>query len=116
VTPLQALTPENPSPYARLVRQSPVEAAPREIAFLRDEMVLGRGESCDVVVPHDSISREHVRIKKLKPGYVIFDLKSKNGTYINGKPIVENLLKDGMTVRIGEVEFVFRAANHASQA
>ena len=50
-------------------------------------------------------------MKKLKPGYVLFDLKSKNGTYVNGRPIVENLLKDGMTVRIGEVEFVFYGAN-----
>jgi pSer/pThr/pTyr-binding forkhead associated (FHA) protein len=85
--------------------------APREIAFVREEFVLGRGENCDVVIPHESISREHVRIKKLKPGYVIFDLKSKSGTYINGKPIVENLLKEGMAVRIGEVEFIFRAAS-----
>lgn len=107
---------EKPSPYARLVRMSPIEEAPREIDFLHDEMVLGRGESCDVVIPHTSISREHVRIKKLKPGYVIFDLKSKNGTYINGKPIVENLLKDGMSVRIGEVDFVFRAPSLPASA
>ena len=51
------------------------------------------------------------QLKKLKPGYVLFDLKSKNGTSVNGRPIVENLLKDGMTVRIGEVEFVFYGAN-----
>jgi pSer/pThr/pTyr-binding forkhead associated (FHA) protein len=53
------------------------------------------------------VSRQHARIKKLKPGYVIFDLQSKNGTYINGRQTTENLLKEGMTVRIGEVEFVF---------
>lgn len=102
---------DSSSPYARLIRQSAITEAPREIAFVREEFILGRGENCDVVIPHESISREHVRIKKLKPGYVIFDLKSKNGTYINGKPIVENLLKEGMSVRIGEVDFVFRAAS-----
>lgn len=102
---------EKPAPYARLMRQSPFDEVPREIAFSRDEIVMGRGEECDVIIPHSSISREHVRIKKLKPGYVIFDLKSKNGTAVNGRPIVENLLKDGMTVKIGDVEFVFRAAN-----
>ncbi|MGE0683825.1 MAG: FHA domain-containing protein [Candidatus Binatia bacterium] len=105
---------DSSSPYARLIRQSAITEAPREITFLREEFVLGRGENCDVVIPHESISREHVRIKKLKPGYVIFDLKSKNGTYINGKPIVENLLKEGMSVRIGEVDFVFRAAKQAA--
>lgn len=105
---------DSSSPYARLIRQSAITEAPREIAFLHDEFVLGRGENCDVVIPHESISREHVRIKKLKPGYVIFDLKSKNGTYINGRPIVENLLKEGMSVRIGEVDFIFRAAKQAT--
>ena len=102
---------EKPASYARLVRQSPFEEVPREIAFTRDEMLLGRDDHCDVIIPHSSISREHVRIKKLKPGYVIFDLKSKNGTAVNGRPIIENLLKDGMSVKIGDIEFTFRAAN-----
>ena len=102
---------EKPVPYPRLMRQSPFDEVPREIAFTRDEILLGRGEECDVIIPHSSISREHVRIKKLKPGYVIFDLKSKNGTAVNGRPIVENLLKDGMAVKIGDIEFIFRAAN-----
>ena len=81
---------------------------------MRDEFLLGRGENCDVVIPHESISQEHVRIKKLKPGYVIFDLKSKNGTFINGRPIVENLLKEGMSVRIGQIDFVFHVANQTT--
>jgi len=102
-------TAEKPVPYARLVRQSPIEEVPREIAFTRDEVLIGRGEECDVVIPHTSISREHARVKKLKPGYVLFDLKSKNGIAVNGRPVVENLLKEGMVVRIGDIEFVFHA-------
>jgi pSer/pThr/pTyr-binding forkhead associated (FHA) protein len=101
---------ERPVSYARLVRQSPLDEVPREIAFTRDEFVIGRGEECEVVISHTSISREHARVKKLKPGYVVFDLKSKNGTTINGRPIVENLLKEGMTIKFGDVEFIFRAA------
>ena len=101
------VAPEKPAPYARLVRQSPIDEVPREIALTRDEILIGRGEECDTIIPHASISREHARVKKLKPGYVLFDLKSRNGTYVNGRPITENLLKEGMAVRIGEVEFVF---------
>ena len=119
VKPLSALNPtatpagapEKPASYARLIRQSPIDEAPKEIAFSRDEFVIGRGEECDVIIPHTSISREHARVKKLKPGYVLFDLQSKNGTYVNGRAIVENLLKDGMAVRIGEIEFVFQGAS-----
>lgn len=105
------VAPEKPAPYARLVRQSPIDEVPREIALTRDEILIGRGEECDTIIPHASISREHARVKKLKPGYVLFDLKSRNGTYVNGRPIVENLLKEGMAVRIGEVEFVFYGAS-----
>lgn len=112
----QSLVTDKPSPYARLIRQSHMEVIPREITFVRDEMVLGRGERCDVVLPHESVSSEHVRIKKLRPGYVIFDLKSRNGTYVNGKPIVENLLKEGMSVRIGEIEFIFHAPSQPAPA
>lgn len=101
------VAPEKPAPYARLIRQSAFDQVPREIPLSRDELVIGRGEECDVIIPHASVSREHARVKKLRPGYVLFDLQSKNGTYVNGRPIVENLLKDGMRVRIGEVEFVF---------
>ena len=105
------VVPEKTAPYARLVRQSPFEEVPREIAFSRDEFILGRGEECAAIIPHSSISREHARIKKIKQGYVLLDLHSKNGIHVNGKQTSENLLRDGMNVRIGDVEFVFYAAN-----
>lgn len=105
------IVPKTSAPYARLVRQSPIEDAPREIALSRDEMTIGRGEECEAIILHSSLSREHARIKKVKQGYVLLDLQSKNGIYINGKKVAENLLRDGMQVRIGDVEFVFYAAN-----
>ena len=37
--------------------------------------------------------------------------RTLDGTYVNGRPIVENLLKEGMAVRIGEVEFVYYGAS-----
>ena len=106
-----AVIPEKTAPYARLIRQSPFEEVPREIAFSRDEFILGRGEECAAIIPHSSISREHARVKKVKQGYVLFDLHSKNGIHVNGKQTSENLLKSGMNVRIGDVEFVFYAAD-----
>ncbi len=106
-----SIVPKTSAPYARLVRQSPFEEAPREIALSRDEMTIGRGEECEAIILHSSISREHARIKKVKQGYVLLDLQSGNGIYINGRKIAENLLRDGMQVRIGDVEFIFYAAN-----
>ncbi|MGH7961185.1 MAG: tetratricopeptide repeat protein [Candidatus Binatia bacterium] len=102
---------ETPTPYARLVRHGAIDAVPDEISFTQDEMLIGQGEECDVIIPHASIAHEHARVKKCKQGYVLFDLKSQTGTYVNDRPIVENLLKDGMRVRIGEVEFTFSGAH-----
>lgn len=109
-----AIRSDKPAPYARLIRQTALDEVPREIAFAHDEFIIGRGQECDVVIPHSSISREHARIKKLKPGYVIFDLRSRNGTFVNGRQTAENLLKEGMTVKIGDIEFVFYSANPAA--
>lgn len=112
-SPGAAATPAVPvrAGYDRLVCQSSFDEVPREIALSRDEIVLGRGEECDVILSHASISREHVRLKKVEQGYVLFDLQSKNGVHVNGRKVVENLLRDGMNVRIGDVEFLFRTAD-----
>ena len=64
----EPVVPKTSAPYARLVRQSPFEEAPREIALSRDEMTIGRGEECEAIILHSSISREHARIKKSQTG------------------------------------------------
>ncbi len=51
-----------------------------------DSMVLGRDETCDMVVPLRQISRQHMRFRRVDVDrYVIEDLDSKNGTWLNGK-------------------------------
>ncbi len=97
--------------YARLHRKSSIDGVPLEIVLSHVETTIGRGEECQVVISHTSISREHARIKKMRQGNVLFDLESRNGVHVNGRRIAENLLRDGMTVRIGDVEFVYYEAN-----
>ncbi len=53
----------------------------------RDELVIGRGGHCDVVIPERRVSREHVRITREGGQYFIDDLDSKNGTHLNGEPL-----------------------------
>ncbi len=101
---------EQPAPYARLACQSPIETVPREIAFVHDDTLIGSGVECDVIIRHPSIARQHARVQLRKQGHVLCDLKSQTGTYVNDRRIVENLLKEGWIVRLGEVEFVFYAA------
>ena len=55
--------------------------------LVTDRLVLGRHPSCEVVLENAVISRQHARLIRQGAGYVIEDLGSRNGTYINGKAV-----------------------------
>jgi hypothetical protein len=65
-------------------------------------IVIGRGSDCDIVLPERQASRQHVRIERQDAGYMLYDLGSKNGTFINGKAMSDtpHLLKDGDEIQI----------------
>ncbi|MGH7965740.1 MAG: FHA domain-containing protein [Candidatus Binatia bacterium] len=94
-------------PYARLVRRGTVL---QEIPFVHDDTLIGSGPECDVILRHPSIARQHARVQWRKQGYILCAEQGKQRTFVNGRPVTENLLKDGWTVRLGEVEFVFYGA------
>ncbi len=106
-TPIAA---SRPVPYARFVCQTVSNVLPQEVALIHDDMVLGSGTGCDVILRHPSIATQHARIQWRKQGYILIDLQSSTGTYVNGRRITENLLKGGWRVRLGEIEFVFYEA------
>ncbi len=47
-------------------------------------LTIGRDESCEVVVPDRQVSRQHARLSLRENAVFLEDLKSKNGTYLNG--------------------------------
>jgi hypothetical protein len=68
----------------------------------RPQVTLGRGSDCDVVLPERQISRYHARIERDDGGYVLHDLGSKNGTYVNGQEVGDRpyRLTDGDEIQI----------------
>ena len=52
----------------------------------RDSVTLGRAPDCDIVLPERQISRYHARVE-YDNGYVLRDLGSKNGTFVNGERV-----------------------------
>ncbi|HLA44249.1 MAG TPA: FHA domain-containing protein [Aggregatilineales bacterium] len=67
-----------------------------------DEFVIGRGASCHMVLPERQVSREHLRIYRDGDVYILRDLDSKNGTWVNGEQVKNDIvpLRDGDEVSI----------------
>ncbi|RPI33956.1 MAG: FHA domain-containing protein [Chloroflexota bacterium] len=68
---------------------------------LHESIIVGRDESCDIVVPSRQVSRCHARFTAKSQGTQLEDLGSKNGTHCNGKIIEEIVtLQDGDIIQI----------------
>ncbi|MDY6831446.1 MAG: FHA domain-containing protein [Thermodesulfobacteriota bacterium] len=62
---------------------------------------IGRRKTNDIVIENLSVSGHHAKVEFVKEGFVLTDLQSKNGTYVNKKAITSCMLKDKDVVRIG---------------
>lgn len=78
-------------------------------------LVIGRGEDCEITTPEQSVSRRHALIEPSSSGgYLISDLKSTNGTFVNDEPVTTTakLIHDGDYVRVGNCIFRFLAGGN----
>ena len=81
--------------------------------ILRDEEThIGRTDDCQIRNTDNSVSRAHARIDLRDEGYVVCDLGSTNGTYINNVPVSEAKLEDGDYLRIGNCIYRFLAGGN----
>ena len=85
--------------------------SPLSYDFAAGEVVIGRSPDCQIVLRDFGISRNHAKIVVGEDGSArILDLKSKNGTQVNGVPVVEAPLRDGDTILLGKFELTFGKA------
>lgn len=70
-------------------------------------ITIGRRESNDIVIENLAVSGMHAKIDAIDKGFLLTDLKSKNGTFINGQLIATHWLGHGDTVSIGKHTLVF---------
>ncbi|MEO1970672.1 MAG: SpoIIE family protein phosphatase [Pirellulaceae bacterium] len=83
---------------------------------VQDTQTLGRHPDCEIVIEVGAVSRQHARVSSTpKEGvYVVEDLGSRNGTFLNGQAVAEpTSLKDGDRIRICDVEFSYLATQPA---
>src|SRR5262249_48348203 len=70
---------------------------------------IGRETANTLVFSDPCISSRHARIERKNSGFFIRDLRSRNGTFLNGARIFEAQLGDGDRIRVGETELLFTA-------
>lgn len=87
----------------------------RQLSFDKEEVTIGRAGGSDIVLPRNNISKRHARLVDKHDKVVIVDLRSTNGTYVNGRRITApELLTGEDKVYIGD--FVIRLSRPGEAA
>jgi DNA-binding NtrC family response regulator len=80
-----------------------------EWTFDKEEVRIGSMEDNDVVLHDDTVSRYHCKIVQEDSGYLLVDLRSTNGSFVNKVRVREAFLKPGSQVSVGQNQFRFNA-------
>ena len=68
---------------------------------------IGRAPTNDIPLNDTAVSGEHCRVRPEEGSFVLHDLKSTNGTFVNEKRITRHRLSEGDVVRVGETQIQF---------
>lgn len=86
--------------------------AGERIALAEFPVTIGRDPTNRLVLKDEHVSRFHARIKERGLIFVIEDLDSRNGTYVNGDRIINATIQNGDKILIGSAEMTFLAPHH----
>lgn len=93
-----------------LERFVPESSSPEIIEVGKLPFTIGRSEECDYPIASSRVSRKHAEISKAAGAYLLRDLGSTNGTFVNGQKIDQVRLSEGDLVVIADVELTYRTA------
>lgn len=74
-----------------------------------DRPVIGRDAKSHIQLHDGEISRQHAELRRTKTGFVVYDLQSSNGTYLNGERVQYSVVKTGDRIKFGQTEMIFTA-------
>lgn len=112
--PEQTIRPDQSHPYLPgreptypmlRVLSGPLEG--REFSLTADRMLVGRDPQSDIVIDQREVSRRHAEIVRMASEYLLTDLKSANGVYVNNLRLDRAVLRHGDVFQIGSCVFQF---------
>ncbi len=91
-----------------LVAYAPVGACTVDRCLVSTSFVVGRGWDCRLAISDTKVSKSHLRIARGAEGFVLEDLESTNGTFLNGRPVIgKRYLGSQSVIRAGSAVLVF---------
>jgi adenylate cyclase len=79
----------------------------------KDMISIGRMEGNDLILFDPTISRRHCELEKKGDTFVLKDLNSRNGLFVNGEKITTKELKDGDEIKVGSFPLKFRMSEQS---
>lgn len=77
-----------------------------------DGLLIGRGSRCNLVLDDPTVSRRHAELQREDQGWLLTDLGSTNGTWVNGWRVDRAFVHDGDRIFLGGLAAVFSGEAH----
>lgn len=99
---LRGLTADLPAARPRLLARVRELLAPRSLPDLVGaHLLIGRSSACQIVLGDDTVSRRHAELRFEDGRWLLRDLGSSNGTYVNGRYVTEAEVRAGDVIHLG---------------
>jgi pSer/pThr/pTyr-binding forkhead associated (FHA) protein len=96
---------------AQIILRNPSVPLSPPIELFEGTATVGRDPTCQIVLTNPSVSRIHAELKVRDTLVTVRDLKSRNGTYVEGKRVDSAEVQAGQRVFFGCVQFLLQTAN-----
>src|SRR5215471_12908597 len=91
--------------------------AERRETFDKNEINVGRVQGNDLMLPKGNVSKHHARLLYRDGRFIVTDLKSTNGTYVNGRKIAQaTIVREGDKIYIGDFVLRLDSGSGANEA
>jgi pSer/pThr/pTyr-binding forkhead associated (FHA) protein len=81
------------------------------LALTKSVTTVGRHPDSDIFLDDITVSRRHAEVQRASNGFVVRDVGSLNGTYLNRQRVEENPLVNGDELQVGKFKLVFFASS-----